>query len=216
VNKDNVLFAAIGLLLGFIGGYLLHEVMVARQPARHLAGDLGAGSAPIAPGAQVGPEAAPPIDAVDAGAAPAAGAGGAPQMAAIQQLRDHVEAHPEDAAAVLELANLNYNISNWPRALDLYERYIALRPESPDVLTDLGTCYRNLGQFDRALALFKKAEALAPQNWQARFNEVVVLGIDLRRFDDAKARLAELRRLQPNNADVSQLAAEIDRRRGAS
>jgi tetratricopeptide (TPR) repeat protein len=211
MNKDNLLFATIGLLFGFIGGYLMHEVMVARQPARRMAGEQTA--AQLGPGAQVGPEAAPDPNSP---VAPAAGdSSTAPGMAQIQKLREHVEAHPDDAPAVLELANLNYNISNWPRARDLYERYIKLLPPSAEVLTDLGTCYRNTNQFDRALELFRKAETMSPNNWQARFNEVVVLGIDLNKLDEANAKLAALQQMQPGNTDIAQLAAEITRRRGA-
>ena len=49
MNKDNALFATIGVLLGFLAGYLLQEVMVIRQPARLLPGQAAVGR-PGAPG----------------------------------------------------------------------------------------------------------------------------------------------------------------------
>jgi hypothetical protein len=72
VNKDNLLFATIGLLVGFITGYLLHEVMMTRQPARRMAGEsvavtqssAGSPGAPGAPGSDnaFGPGGGAPAD----------------------------------------------------------------------------------------------------------------------------------------------------------
>ena len=34
MNKDNLIFAVIGILVGFIAGYLMHEVVASKQPPR--------------------------------------------------------------------------------------------------------------------------------------------------------------------------------------
>ncbi|MEZ5313055.1 MAG: hypothetical protein R2862_05050 [Thermoanaerobaculia bacterium] len=70
--------------------------------------------------------------------------------------------------------------------------------------------------FDGALARFREAEKVAPDHWQARFNELVVLAIDLGDFETAAGKLGELEALAPGNADVARLAEEIRRRRTAS
>jgi tetratricopeptide (TPR) repeat protein len=275
VNKDNLLFATIGLLFGFIAGYLLHEVVVARQPLRRPVGETGVVTAPPdapTPGAAAdmpgGPEArdAAPADAAGqpaqagqapqtpdapAGAAAAAqasagpgagtaaapggqaqaaqggggaaaaggggrGAAGAPGMAAIQQLRDHVAAHPNDAEAVLKLANLNFDIQSWARARDLYSQYLGLRPPSSDVLTDLGNCYRELRQFDAALQQFRRAEQLTPGHWKSLFSEVVVLAFDLKQLDAADKAMARLQaQAPPGQPEVAQLAAALKRQRSS-
>jgi predicted Zn-dependent protease len=44
----------------------------------------------------------------------------------------------------------------------------------------------------------------------------VVLAFDLHDKAGAEAKLAELRRLAPNNPDVERLASEVQRRSGAS
>ncbi len=236
MNKDNVLFAVIGILLGFISGYLLHEVMASRQPPRLRPGDIAASAAGAAgmPGGGA-PDGGNPADAANpgnlgnpadasgvagmgggpvAGAGAAGGAGapaGAP-MAAIQQLKAYVEKNPNDADAVLKLANANFDVRRWDRARELYAQYLKLKPDQPDILSDLGITYRELGQYDQALAQFEKAQQLAPTHWQARYNQAVVLGIDLKRYDDAKRVLAEIEKLQPGNQDVAKLAAEVERR----
>jgi Tetratricopeptide repeat len=239
VNKDNAISVVMGLLVGFIVGYVLHDVMVAHQPLRRLPGEGAVVTSAAAPGA--GPEnggGAPPDDAASAagGSSPAgeeggaaagsagaadAGAGGggapggspAPAMAAVQQLRDYVATHPKDADAVLKLANLNFDINNWSRARDLYTQYLGLRGPNPDVLTDLGTCYRQLRQFDRALEQFRRAEQLAPGHWKSRFAEVVVLAFDLDQGAAADQAFGRLQALAPGQPEVAQLGAALQRRR---
>jgi len=247
VTKDNAISVAMGLLLGFIVGYVLHDVMVAHQPLRRLPGEGAVVTSAAAPDAENGgggpaDDAAGGSPAAGAaggssaagaeggaggdlagGAAGASGAGGGgapggsapPAMAAIQQLRDYVASHPKDADAVLKLANLNFDISNWGRARDLYTQYVGLRGPNPDVLTDLGTCYRQLHQFDTALAQFRQAEALAPAHWKSRFAEVVVLAFDLNQTAAADQAFGRLQAMAPGQPEVAQLGAALQRRRGA-
>ena len=207
MNKDNLLFVTIGILVGFIAGYLLHEVMAARQPQRLLAGQVAAQGNPN--------PAAPPADSAGMPPNPAGGQGVAP-MEEVQKLREYVAANPNDADAVRQLANMNFDIRNWQRSAELYDQYLKLRPNDPDVMTDLGVCYRELGKFAEALALFDQVQGGAPDHWQSYFNEVVVLAFDLKRFDDAATVLAELQRIQPSNPDVQRLAAEVQRQKNAA
>lgn len=209
MNKDHVLFLVIGLLGGFLLGYVGHEVMASRQPAPARVAAAG--------GDPGGRPTAPPM--AGGGAAPFAGAGGdaggGPAMEQVQQLRAYVEKNPNDANAVRELANLNYDINNWQRAAELYEHYLTLVPDEVDVLTDLGACLRNMGKPAEALAALQRAKSKAPEHWQARYNEVLILGFDLGRMDEAAVAVAELKRLQPSNPEVTRLADEIERRRAA-
>jgi hypothetical protein len=227
VTKDNLLFATIGLLFGFTLGYVLHEIMVARQPLRRPPGEGAVVTAGPGGGAadDSGPSGssdaaggnptAPPAGDAGAGAGAAPGGAGGPAMAEIQQLRDYVASHPKDADAVLKLANLNFDISNWGRARDLYTQYLGLREPSPDVLTDLGTCYRQLRDFDRALEQFRRAQQVSPSHWKSRFAEVVVLAFDLNRRDAAEQAFAKLQAVAPAQPEVAQLGDELRRRRGA-
>jgi tetratricopeptide (TPR) repeat protein len=195
VTKDNLLFATIGLLLGFISGYLMHEAMAARQTPRLGAGQAGAAAPAGDPGGAPGPQAS---------LAP---------MEEIQQLRQHVEEHPEDAEAVLRLANANFEIQNWSRAKELYIQYLKLEPAHPDVLTDLGIVYRSLREPDQALELFDQAQKIAPQHWQSLFNKVLVLAFDQQKPAEAQQALSQLQKLQPDNPEVQRLAAEVAKRR---
>ena len=224
MNKDNLLYTVIGILVGFISGYLIKDMMLTRQPPR-LTPELRAqialeGENPAQP---AGGEAAPeePTDARTAdtgnpGMGGAAPGGGGPAVAEVQQLRDYVEKNPNDADAVLHLANLNFDIRNWPRAQELYGHYLTLRPANPDVLVDLGISYRETQKFDQALEQFRHARKLAPEHWQSYYNEVVVLAFDLKRYDEAGPLLQELQRLQPGNPEVAKLADAVARQRSAA
>ena len=202
MTRDNLLFVTLGLLAGFISGYFTHEVMAVRQPpplavlqaaqaaalggAHADGGDGGnvpGGAAPGDPrGTGGGPAGGPAGVAGPAGAGGPVGPGGAggPAMADILRLREQVEKNPNDADAVLTLANLNYDIRNWERARELYEQYLKLRPPHPDVLTDLGVSLRGLKRFPEAMARFEEAQRLQDGHWQSLYNEVVVLAFDLK------------------------------------
>lgn len=208
MNKDNLLFTIIGLLIGFLAGYMLQEALAARQPARRVVGDTTAG-APQFPQGAAGEAGAP-------GGAAGMPAGGAPEMEAIQRLRERVEADPKDAEAVLELANANFQIERWDRARDLYTQYLGLRPANPNVLSDLGVTHRELGQFDRALDLFRQAQRMDAAHWQSVYNEVVVLAFNLEQYGAADEAISRLRRMQPSNPDVERLAEEVDRQKKAA
>jgi hypothetical protein len=192
VNRDNVLFLSIGLLAGFLVGYIAHETMSAVQPPRLATGVVSAAGEPH-----------PPVPAE----------GGGPQVEDINRLKQIVESEPENRQALLTLANMNFDIGNWARAEELYQRYLTLDPGNPDVLTDLGIAVRSQGDFTRALELFGQAKEIRPDHWQAVFNEIVVLAFDLSDFTAADERIEILRRLAPGNPDVDRLVQEVERLR---
>lgn len=193
MNRENALFLLVGLLAGFLVGYLAHEAMAGAQPPRMAAGAV----------------AADPHAGLEA---PQAGG----QMADLNRLRDILEREPGNREALLTLANMNFDIGAWARAQELYERYLALDPGNPDALTDLGICLRSQGQLDAALARFQEARRIAPDHWQSLYNEVVVHAFDRQDFAAAEPLLAELRARAGNSPEVERLVAEVERRKSAS
>ncbi len=195
MDRDKVLFTVIGLLAGFICGYVMHEAMAARQPSPtwSSASSTSATANPAAGGT---------------GPAP----GGQPAMEQVQQLAAHVRENPEDAKAIRQLANLNYDISNWQRAAELYSRYLELEADDLDVMTDLGATYRFLRKPQEALEQFRSVRQLAPDHWQSRYNEVLVLAFDLNDLPAAGVAMKELVSMQPDNPEVARLAAELKKR----
>lgn len=216
MTKDNLISVVLGILLGFIAGYLLHEVMAARQPPRFAGPTQSAApqGMPLDPSQgtfQPSPD-MPPGQQPQMGAA----AGGAAPMQEIQQLRERVEQNPNDADAVRQLADMNFDIANWQRARELYTRYLELRPGEVNVLSDLGVVEQELGNYDEALRRFDQVQQQQPDHWQSMFNEVIVLALNKRDFDAAETTLQRLQQLQPNNPDVQRLAAEVQRQRNST
>jgi len=204
VNKDSLIAAVFGILIGFIAGYLMHEVMASRQPQRFVAGAQNS-----MPGAQSTPGAGAP-------GGPQAGQGAAQALQQeMQSLEQFVQQNPDNPEAIRRLADLNFEQQSWPRARELYTRFLELEPGNPDVLSDLGVVYRGLGEHDKALAHFDEAQRRSPEHWQSRYNEIIVL-LDLKRFDEAQQVMSELQKLQPNNPNVAELAQELQRQRNAA
>lgn len=198
MTKDNFLFAVVGLLLGFTTGYLMHEVMADRQPARRLpAASTPAGMGAAQPSAPEG--------------SPADGGSGGPAMAEVRELSERIKNNPNDAEAIVHLANMNFDIRNWRRAEELYVRYLELRPGDPDVMTDLAVCYKESGELEKALDTVRQVQKASPTHWPSVFNEVSVL-LDLGRPAEAREALARLQQMQPGDPRVQQLAAEVARR----
>ena len=198
MSRDNVLFVVIGLLAGFIAGYVMHESMSAHQPQLR-APQAAAAAQPANPG---------PGQGANSGQS----AGGGPAMAQVQRLTARIQENPEDTEALRLLANLNYDINNWGRAAELYARYLELVPSDFAVMTDLGAVYRYLGRPQDALEQFSKVRELSPEHWQSRYNEVLVLAFDLGDLSAASQAIAELVSLQPENQEVARLAAEVKKR----
>lgn len=216
MTKDNLIFAAFGLLLGFVTAWLMFEKVTMLQPARAVPGQTAA-AAPAAPSA----------------GAPGAGApsSGVPiDMSRLEQLQQQVQANPDNPDMILALAHETYDIAQqvpnpagsrplWTQARDLYARYVELRPEDPNlpnVLSDLGVSYQELGEFDQALEIFRRVQKMAPDHWQSLYNQVVVLAFSKKDVAEAKKVLVELQRVQPNNPDVQRLAAAVEQQRNAA
>lgn len=216
MTKDNLIFAAFGLMLGFVTAWLMFEKVTTLQPARAVPGQTAATGAPAAPGGTAGqgaPSSGMPLD-----------------LSRLEQLQQQVQANPDNPDLILELAHETYDIAQqvpnpagsrplWTQARDLYTRYIELRPDDPNlpnILSDLGVSYQELGEYDQALEIFRRVQAMAPDHWQSLYNQVVVLAFSKKQIDEALKVLAELQRVQPNNPDVQRLAAAVEQQRNAA
>lgn len=215
MTKDNLLFTAFGLLLGFVAAWLMFEKVTMLQPARAVPGQVAAG----APAAAAG--------------MPGAGApsSGAPlDMSKLEALQAQLQQNPDNPDIILALAHETYDIAQqvpnpagsrplWTQARDLYTRYVELRPQDsnlPNILSDLGVSYQELGEFDQALEIFRRVQTMAPDHWQSLYNQVVVLAFSKKDVEEAKKVLVELKRVQPNNPDVERLAAAVEAQRNAA
>lgn len=206
MTKNPLVMALAGLLIGLTIGYVLAERQgrVVAPPAK---GDPHAGvpgAPPLSSPAEQGPAGSP---------APAANARLLEQLREIEAL---LAQDPENYQHRVQLGNTYYDLGDFLRAIDAYERARQLRDDSADVLTDLGVCYRETGQPRRALEAFDKAAALDPRHWQSRYNAAVVYLFDLDDAAGAAVMLEKLKAIEPappQMPDLAGLEAEIAKRR---
>ncbi|HYM62446.1 MAG TPA: tetratricopeptide repeat protein [Thermoanaerobaculia bacterium] len=195
MTRDNVFFAACGLVLGLTIGALVIGPRLARSK---LAGNSGIAETAGTPAESAAPSA--PVSN-------SANAGNMEQMDAVrrqlQSLKETLEKEPRNFEALVQLGNMYQDAQKQPQAIEYYERALAVR-EDANVRTDLGICYKQTGRLDKSLAAFHQASLEARGEWQPQFNEAVVLA-ELRRFDEARTIADRLALSRPSDPEVQRL-----------
>ncbi len=133
------------------------------------------------------------------------------RSAALASYRKLFELDPTHLDALRGLGNVYYDLEEYQRSIEFYERYLAIEPDDPSVHTDLATMYLYTGQADRAIAAYRAVLAERPDFFQAHFN----LGIAYQTKglpELAAAALHKARGLTDNtdiHARIDQLAARF-------
>ena len=121
----------------------------------------------------------------------------AEQTAAIRRLEADVAAKPDNYESWLHLGHLYYDSGQAEKAIQAYQRSLALHDGDANLYTDLGTMYHAVGKPDEAIAAFDKARALDARHQQCRFNKGVVL-LEMNKEDEAVASWRELLAINPD------------------
>ncbi len=207
--KNPIVTAVLGLLVGFFVGYVVAQ----GQPAAHPQAATGTGANPHAgiPGAPQlsGQPAMPP-------------AGGRTSATANPQLMEQerelgklIEKDPNNYDHLVQMGNVLYDMNNYMKARDFYEKARAIKDDSADVMTDLGVCYRETNEPKKALELFDRAADMKGEHWQSRYNAAVVRLFDLNDVKGAQEELDKLKKLKgssPGMPELSGLEQEIAKR----
>jgi cytochrome c-type biogenesis protein CcmH/NrfG len=142
---------AVVLVLGGIGGYLLHT---SGAPAESSStASQGGGSLPPSMITSA------PAQVLDA---------------EVKPLQARLDTNPKDVSALTELGNIYFDASQWSTAIGYYARSLNESPKNPDVRTDMGIAYYYTGDADRALKEFDQALTDDPRHVQTLFNMGVV------------------------------------------
>lgn len=148
---------------------------------------------------------------------PAKTASAPPQAAApvanlqqtIKTLEGIVANDPANRNAWVELGH-NYFDSDQPvKAIEAYDKALALGPDDANVLTDQGVMFRRMGQYDRAVENFNKANAIDPRHPQSLYNLGVVYRYDLKDFRKANEAWGKYLTLNPTGPGADQVRAEM-------
>ncbi|MFI5143417.1 MAG: tetratricopeptide repeat protein [Thermoanaerobaculales bacterium] len=184
--KNPVVTAVLGLLLGFFGGYLLGQSQPGTAPVRPADPHAGVPGAPPLSGQPV----TPPVGGRTAATA------NPRLMEQERELNGLLAKDPNNYDHLVQAGNVQYDMNDYIKAIDYYERARKIRDDSADVMTDLGVCYKETHKPQQALELFDRAADLNKTHWQSRYNAAVVRLFDLNDAAGARHELEQLRALK--------------------
>lgn len=195
MTRDNLLFAIIGILLGFIGGFLLASNISQREAALR----SGTGSAQTS---QNLPPNHPPVGGDQTGE------GGQQMLASVQTAMKQARENPNDFDAQVTAAKLQYQIQRYDQAIEYLLAANKVKPTDWDVLAMLGVANLDAGHFDAAEKWYKAALQQKP-------NDMPTLdGLCAALLSNGKAKEAEeainkLAKIDPTNQDLPQFRAKL-------
>jgi Flp pilus assembly protein TadD len=192
MNKDNLMFAIIGLLLGFIIGFMVHSVLSQRE------------SAPRGPMQQTQsmPPNHPPVGGDQAGDT------GQQMLASVQTAMKQARENPNDFEAQVTAAKLEYQIQRFDQAIEYLLAANKIKPTDADVLAMLAVANLDGGHFDAAEKWYRAALIKTP-------NDVPLLdGLCAALLSKGDAKAAEeatnkLAKVDPTNQDLPQFREKL-------
>src|SRR5437868_12666606 len=197
MTRDNLLFAIIGILLGFIAGFLLASNITQREAAQRTGAITTQGSQSLPPDH-------PPI----AGGDQTAGEGGQQMLASVQTAMKQARENPNDFDAQKTAAKLEYQIQRYDQAIEYLLAANKLKPENAEVLGMLGEANMDAQHFDAAAKWYKAALTKNPADLASLDGYCFVL---LQTGDNKNAEEAmnKLAKIDPMNQDLAQFRNKL-------
>ena len=187
MTRENFLFGIIGVLLGFILGFMLHGVMSQRDAER--------ASASTQQRQQL-PADHPPVDSSDSSGDQQE------QMQQVQQTIAKARNDPKDFDAQIMAARLEYQIGQYDEAVKFLLTANQIKPDDYEVLVNLGIVNANAGHWDAAEKWYKAAAAKNPKDVTVASS---LADISLRKSDVAASEKAikNLEKIEPTSPDLA-------------
>ena len=178
MNRENVLFSVIGLLLGYVVAF--HLVVYVNQSQ-------------VAPAAAA--TATESAEGLPADHPAVSGEGGADKqrlLASAEQAAGDARKQPDNFAAQLKAAEGYFEAGSFEDAIDYMTRANKLRPDDYDTVVRLGNVYSSAGRFDDAARWYTAALAKRPDDCDARSE--LALTFYMRKPSQPEKAITELRR----------------------
>ncbi len=192
MTKDNLMFAIIGLLLGFIIGFMMHSILSQRE----------AGPRATTQQTQSMPPNHPPVSGDQTGE------NGQQMLASVQTAMKQARENPNDFEAQVTAAKLEYQIQRFDQAIEYLLAANKLKPTDADVLAMLAVANPDGGHYDAAEKWYKAALLKTP-------NDVPLLdGLCAALLSKGDAKGAEdainkLAKVDPTNQDLPQFRDKL-------
>ncbi|MFH1196141.1 MAG: tetratricopeptide repeat protein [bacterium] len=129
------------------------------------------------------------------------------QLQKINDLEKVVENNPGDYDSLLKLAHALNDSGFYERAIEMYEKYLAVNAQNADVFVDEGVCYYQLKKYDAAVATMKKALEINPKHQIAHFN-LGIVNFSNNKIDEAKMWWKKAVELDPST-EIAAKAQEL-------
>ena len=195
MTRENLLFAIIGILLGFIVGFLLANSINQRDFAARLGAAPGQQSQNLPPNH-------PPIGGDQTGE------GGQQMLASVQTAMKQARENPNDFEAQVTAAKLEYQIQRYDQAIEYLLAANKLKPDDFDVLGMLGEANMDAKHYDAAAKWYKAALIKKPGDLPSLDGYCFVLlqNGDAKGAEEAMNKLAKL---DPTNQDLPQFRDKL-------
>lgn len=236
MTRENILFSIIGVLVGFIVGFIFTNSVNQRTPPPPAASAATAAAAgqtdanlppdhPTLPmnavkdqqtlesaAVELARRARATTDDFDAQMKAAESSYQAGRTDdALEFLQRANQLRPDNYDVLVALGNVNYDARRFETAGRWYTEALIKEPQDINVRTDLGLTYflREPPDIERALTEFRRSLELDPQHEQTLQNLVVAL---TRKGDvqEAGSVLARLEKVNPSNQTIARLRQDIE------
>lgn len=185
MTRENLLFSIIGILFGFIVGFIFASTMNQKY---------GPG-APMATASQNLPSDHPPVGGSNAAANP--GGMQAEVTASIEKARNE----PKNFDAQLKAAELYYQIQRYDQSIEYLLKANQLKPTDYQTVVTLGMVNLDAGHYDTAEKWYRAAMKM-------KSDDVAVLAgmaetmLQKRDAKEAETAIAQLEKVDPNSQDL--------------
>lgn len=92
----------------------------------------------------------------------------------IKELEKQTMADPKNADAMLQFANVLHDAKFFPRAIEMYKKYLILNPQNNDARVDLGICYYETDDYAQAVKEIEAVIKKDSKHQMAMFNLGVI------------------------------------------
>ena len=190
MTRDNLLFAIIGILLGFIVGFLFASSILQHEAA-------------VAPSART--QGLPPDHpTVGDTAAPNAGGMQADVQASLTKARNE----PNNFEAQLKAAELYFNIQRYDESIAYLLKANQINPDDFETVGNLAIANMEAGHFEVAVPWYKAALTKKPDDVHMLDGYCHVL-LEAGKAKDAEEAIAKLAKVDPANQDLTQFRERL-------
>jgi tetratricopeptide (TPR) repeat protein len=190
MTKENILFAIIGILAGFMGGFFFANSV-----------NQGAMSPAMAPAASAGQQTA----GLPSGHPAVPGAPGGGAIPEVQAAIDNAKQNPTDFEAQMKAAELYYQIQRFDGAIEFLKKANELQPDNYEVIVNLGNSYFDAGRYEDAEKSYGKALDKKPDDLNVRTDlGLTFLFRDTPNYDRAIQEFKRVLDADPNHVQALQ------------